>query len=64
LYLIDIPWKVYLNTFDLVFQLRRKGVTIPYTEILIAVTALAHEATLLHVDAPFDRVAQFSNLKV
>ena len=64
LYLIDIPWKVYLNTFDLAFQLRRKGVTIPYTDILIAATAQAHEATLLHVDAHFDLAAQFSSLKV
>jgi hypothetical protein len=55
---------VYLNTFDLAFQLRKKGVTIPYTEILIVVTALAHEATLRHVDAHFDLAAQFSNLKV
>jgi predicted nucleic acid-binding protein len=52
------------RAYDLAFQLRRKGVTIPYTDILIAATALAHEATLLHVDAHFDLAAQFSSLKV
>lgn len=46
------------------FELRRNGVTIPYTDILIASTALACEATLLHVDAHFDLVAQFFPLKV
>jgi predicted nucleic acid-binding protein len=52
------------KAYELAFQLRRKGVTIPYTDILIAATALAHEATLLHVDAHFDLAAQFSSLKV
>jgi predicted nucleic acid-binding protein len=52
------------RAYDLAFQLRRKGVTIPYTDILIAACALAHDTTLLHVDAHFDRIAQFSHLKV
>jgi predicted nucleic acid-binding protein len=56
--------RLWEKAYDLAFQLRRKGVTIPYTDILIAATALAHEATLLHVDAHFDLAAQFSSLKV
>jgi predicted nucleic acid-binding protein len=52
------------RAYDLAYQLRRKGVTIPYTDILIAACALAHEATILHVDAHYDPAAQFSNLKV
>jgi len=52
------------KAYDLAFQLRRKGVTIPYTDILIAASALTHEATLLHVDTHFDLVAQFFSLKV
>jgi predicted nucleic acid-binding protein len=52
------------KAYDLAFQLRRKGITIPYTDILIAATALAHEAILLHVDAHFDLATQFSSLKV
>lgn len=58
----DTP--IWEKAYDLVFQLRRKGVTIPYTDILIATIALSHEATLLHVDAHFDLAAQFSSLKV
>jgi len=45
-------------------SIRRKGVTIPYTDILIASTALAHEAILLHADAHFDLAAQITGLKV
>jgi predicted nucleic acid-binding protein len=52
------------RAYDLAFKLRRKGVTIPYTDILIAATAMAREATILHVDAHFDRAAQYSNLQV
>ncbi len=52
------------KAYDLAFQLRRKGVTIPYTDILIAASALTHEATLLHVDTHFDLAAQFFSLKV
>ena len=56
--------QLWEKAYDLAFQLRKKGVTIPYTDILIAATALSHEATLLHVDAHFDRAAQFSGLIV
>lgn len=52
------------KAYDLAFLLRRKGVTIPYTDILIAACAMAYEATVLHVDAHYDLAAQFSNLKV
>jgi predicted nucleic acid-binding protein len=58
----DTP--LWEKTYDLAFQLRRKGVTIPYTDILIAACAMAHEATVLHVDAHYDLAAQFSSLKV
>ncbi len=52
------------EAYDLAFQLRRKGITIPYTDILIAATALVQEAILLHVDAHFDLATRFSSLKV
>lgn len=58
----DIP--LWEKAYDLAFQLRRNGITIPYTDILIAAAALAHEATLLHEDVHFDLATQFSNLKV
>ena len=60
----EIDTSLWERAYGLAFQLRRKGVTIPYTDILIASTALAHEAILLHADTHFDRVAQFIGLKV
>jgi predicted nucleic acid-binding protein len=52
------------RAYDLAFQLRRKGVTIPYTDILIAACALSRDAIILHVDAHFDLATQYSDLIV
>lgn len=47
---------------DLAFKLRRKGVTVPYTDILIAACALSSECILLHADNHFDIMAPHCNL--
>ena len=49
---------------DLAFRLRRKGKTIPYTDILIAAGAFKMQATVVHVDAHFDLLHEFAGLKV
>ena len=49
---------------DLAFTLRRKGITIPYTDIMIAAAALITEATVLHADVHFDMISEKSTLKV
>ena len=46
------------------FDLRRKGLTIPSTDILIASAALKSRSTLLHADSHFDIIASEINLKV
>ena len=48
---------------DIGFKLRRKGITIPYTDILIASCALTAGAVLLHADRHFDLAAGLLNLK-
>ncbi|MDY7038776.1 MAG: PIN domain nuclease [Thermodesulfobacteriota bacterium] len=47
---------------DLGFKLRGKGVTIPYTDILIATCALSAGCIILHADNHFDIIAQHFNL--
>jgi len=49
---------------QLAFKLHRKGLTIPYTDILIACAALHSKAILLHADAHFDLLAKHTDLKV
>jgi len=46
------------------FELRRKGITVPYTDILIAACALRTESTVVHADAHFDLMANHVSLKV
>ncbi len=47
---------------DLGFKLRRNGVTIPYTDILIATCAMSAGCIILHADNHFDIIAEHSNL--
>lgn len=49
---------------QLAFKLHRKGLTIPYTDILIACAALESKAVLLHADAHFDLLVKHTELKV
>ena len=49
---------------EMAFNLRRKGLTIPYTDILIASAAINEDVILLHADIHFDQVAKHSRLRV
>jgi predicted nucleic acid-binding protein len=46
------------------FRLRRRGLSIPSTDVLIAACALRAEAVLAHADAHFDLMAKPLGLKV
>lgn len=46
------------------FRLRRKGLTIPSTDVVIAACALRAQAVLLHADAHFDLMARPLGLQV
>lgn len=52
------------KSYDLAFKLRRKGITVPYTDILIAACALKTGSTVVHADAHFDLMAGNIGLKV
>lgn len=41
----------------LAFDLRRKGLTIPFTDIVVAAVALVNGAVVLHADEDFDLIA-------
>ena len=45
------------------FNLRRKGVTVPYTDVLISACALSRGCIILHADNHFDLMAEPLNLK-
>ena len=52
------------KAFELGFNLRRKGITVPHTDILIAACALQSGSTLVHADAHFDMMAEHAVIKV
>jgi predicted nucleic acid-binding protein len=52
------------DAYNLAFGLRRKGITVPYTDILISSCALKIGATLVHSDAHFDLIHKHSDLEV
>ena len=45
------------------FELRRKGKTIPSTDLLIASISLYYNLNILHADNHFEIIKSFSNLK-
>jgi predicted nucleic acid-binding protein len=48
----------------LAWRLRRRGVTIPFTDALIASIAIEQNAVVLHADSDFDRITQHEGLRV
>jgi hypothetical protein len=45
------------------FKLRRNGLTVPHTDIMIASCAMTFGCILLHADHHFDRIAEYTDLK-
>jgi len=62
--MVETDTALWEETYRLSFELRRKGITVPYTDILIAACALRTESTVVHVDAHFDMMANHISLKV
>jgi predicted nucleic acid-binding protein len=46
------------------FQLRRQGITVPFTDLLIGAVALKADVALVHRDRHFDLIASHLPLKV
>jgi predicted nucleic acid-binding protein len=55
---------VWQKACELGFALRRKGVTIPHTDILIAACSLQSGSVIVHADAHFDLIAGHAGIKV
>ncbi|MBU4292476.1 MAG: PIN domain-containing protein [Actinobacteria bacterium] len=64
LYEISTDAKLWETAGQLAFDLKRKGLTFPCTDILIASAAIQSKAILLHADLHFDLIARQTELKV
>ena len=61
---VDLDTSLWEESYDLAFKLRRKGITVPDTDILLAACALKIGSTVVHADAHFDLMAGHISLKV
>ena len=60
---LDMTPEVWREAERLGFRLRRSGVSVPVTDVLIAASALEHECVLLHRDRHFALIARHAPLK-
>ena len=61
---VETNTSLWEKAYALAFKLRRKGIAVPYTDILIAACALKTESTLVHADNHFDLMANHIGLKI
>ena len=60
---LEMTRTVWEEAERLGFSLRRRGMNIPVTDLLIAATAIVHKCTLHHRDRHFSLISRHSSLK-
>ena len=61
---LSIVRSTWRRAADLGFVLRRAGIVVRVPDLLVAASAIDHDAVLLHADSDFDRIAANSALRV
>lgn len=64
LHVLDIHEDTWEEASWLAFQVRRKGLTIPFTDLLIAAVAVKSGAVIVHRDRHFDILASHAEVQV
>ena len=64
LYYVEADKGLWDLCSKLAFDLKRKGISIPYADIVIAASALKEKAILVHADSHFDSITDHSDLRV
>lgn len=59
---IEMAQSLWDRAFRIAFELRRKGLTVPYADIVIAASAIQSEATLMHADRHFEEMKKHISL--
>jgi len=58
--LLQITVDVWEKAYELGFALRRKGLTIPTVDLIIAALAIENKTFLLHCDEHFEMIARYN----
>lgn len=64
LYMVPTDYTLWEDAYLLAFELRRKGITVPHTDILVSTCAREMGAIIVHADSHFDLMKKHFNLKV
>ncbi len=64
LYHIEADRSLWDRASKLAFELKQKGIAVPYADIFIASSALKENILLVHADSHFDLIAGHSDLRV
>jgi predicted nucleic acid-binding protein len=64
LFYIESDKRLWDLSSQLAFDLKRKGMSIPYADIVIAASALKERTILVHADSHFDSIARHTDLRV
>ncbi len=60
---VEVTVDTWERAAQLAFGLRRKGVRVPYIDLIIAAAAIEEDAVLLHSDADFELISRHSELR-
>jgi len=60
---LTISDKVWASSYDLGYNLRIKGLTVPPTDLIIAAAAIHNNIPVLHRDKHFELIAKHSPLQ-
>ena len=64
LHQLPVEEETWQEAAQMGFQLRRQGVTVPFTDLIIGAVAINSDTVLLHRDRHFDLMAQHLPLHV
>jgi hypothetical protein len=56
--ILSITQSVWEQAYDIAFSLRRKGVTIPTADLIIAAAAIENKCMILHHDEHYEMIAR------
>jgi len=63
-HILPMQDEVFLKAAVMGSELRREGITVPSTDLIIAASAINSKSILYHIDNHFDMIAEHTNLKV
>ena len=57
--ILSITQSVWEQAYEMAFSLRRKGVTVPTTDLIIAAAAVENNSIILHQDEHYEMIVQY-----